>query len=438
MKYVTVKDFGDALGVKGVTVRQRIGRGKLIKSENGLINVEDVTNYAYVVGINGGDLSVFEKYYKQVGNGTNVIKKYNKTSKNKEKVIIYENSTKSGNYTGVKTRQKSVEIAEKVENEKLSKINGSVNIAPSQNKTKICAECGEDYSLSVSNRSLKYCSDKCKKSVRSKVNKNTKNKRKERILDGDIDFIANEIYLKYKQKSPSRNLEFQLSLDFFKKHVYADCYYCGEQLEKVGFDRKNNEIGYIESNCVPCCHTCNMMKRSMSFEEFVSKCSLVHNTFIEETYDVGRDVTQSDSYLPKETASERLEKKRAEKHRNTFQELELRKKEADVLFVERQSELKQIQLEKIAGNTLPLDITTNLLKINLQQIFKTFSIELENLATISVETLGGTRADLVRITNAQNAMLKKIVETAKVNANQEIEIYLQEYTETRGKGERKS
>jgi hypothetical protein len=282
MKYVTVKDFGDALGVKGVTVRQRIGRGKLIKSENGLINVEDVTNYAYVVGINGGDLSVFEKYYKQVGNGTNVIKKYNKTSKNKEKVIIYESSTKSGNSTGVKTRQKSVEIAEKVENEKLSKIKGSVNIAPTVETQKLEPE--------------KYA----------------------------------------------------------------------------------------------------------------------------------------------ETAAERLEKKRAEKHRNTFQELELRKKEADVLFVERQSELKQIQLEKIAGNTLPLDITTNLLKINLQQIFKTFSIELENLATISVETLGGTRADLVRITNAQNAMLKKIVETAKVNANQEIEIYLQEYTETRGKGERKS
>jgi hypothetical protein len=326
------------------------------------------------------------------------------------------------------------ENSKKPENEKPSKIKGSVNIASSQNKNKICKECGEDYQLSVSNRSLSYCSDKCKKSVRSKVNYSCRQKRKERIENGDVDFIANEIYLKYKQKSPSRNLDFQLSLDFFKKYVFADCYYCGEQIEKVGFDRKNNDIGYIESNCVPCCSTCNWMKSNMSVEDFILRCSLVHNTFISEDTEIQKVEVEK----VVESPAEKLEKKRLEKHRRTFQELELRKKEADVLFVERQSELKQIQLEKIAGNTLPLDITSNLLKINLQQIFKTFSIEMENLATISVEVLGGTRADLVRITNAHNAMLKKIVETAKVNANQEIELYLQEYTETRGRGERKS
>ena len=274
MKYVTVKDFGDVLGVNGVTIRQRIVRKKLVKHESGLMDVTDILNYNYIVGINGGDLSVFDNYYKSIPNGTNVVKKTNKAIK---KQTFSENNLQEEKVEQ-KVLPKSAEINEKVENEKPSKIKGSVKVAPAV------------------------------------------------------------------------------------------------------------------------------------------------------------ETSQSDSYLPKETAEQKAQKKQ----RLSFQKLELRKKEADVLFTEAQYELKKVQLEKIAGNTLPLDITTNLLKINLQQIFKTFSIEMENLATISVETLGGTRADLVKITNAQNAMLKKIVETAKINANQEIEIYLQEYSETRSRGERKS
>ena len=274
MKYVTVKDFGDVLGVKGVTIRQRISRKNLIKHESGLMDMTDILNYNYILGINGGDLSVFDNYYKSIPNGTNVNKKTNKATK---KQTFSENNLQEEKVEQ-KVQPKSTEIHEKVENEKPSKIKGSVRGASSVETTQ-------------------------------------------------------------------KKLEF-----------------------------------------------------------------------------------------PKETAGDRAKKK----ERMSFQKLELRKKEADVLLVERTSELKQIQLEKIAGNTLPLDITTNLLKINLQQIFKTFSIEMENLATISVETLGGTRADLVKITNAQNVMLKKIVETAKINANQEIEIYLQEYSETRSRGERKS
>jgi hypothetical protein len=281
MGFVTVKDFGIALGVNGVTVRQRIVRGKLTKNEYGLIDVKNVTNFAYVVEINGGDLSIFDNYYKSLANGTNVKKKVNKPNKKQTFLKPKENL--------IKPPPEIVEISKKT---KINKVNDSkvlVNIVPTVEP------------------------------------KNYKEKK--------VDVLDNII---------------------------------------------------------------------------------------------------------KETAAERLEKKIASEQRASFTALELRKKTADVVFVERQSELKQIQLEKIAGNTLPLDITTNLLRINLQSIFKTFSMELENIATISVETLGGTRADLVKITNAQNVMLKKIVENAKANANQEIEMYIQEYSETRSRGERKS
>jgi hypothetical protein len=145
-------------------------------------------------------------------------------------------------------------------------------------------------------------------------------------------------------------------------------------------------------------------------------------------------VVEEEIIISKEEKKRISEEKKA---RETFLQIEIRKKIADVELVERNSEIKKMQLEKIAGNTLPLDITTNVLRINLQSIFKTFSSELENMATITVETMGGTRADLVKITNAQNVMLKKIVELAKENANQEIERYIMEYSETRSRGERK-
>ncbi len=136
-----------------------------------------------------------------------------------------------------------------------------------------------------------------------------------------------------------------------------------------------------------------------------------------------------------------LEEKReiqaSKKARETLLELELRQKIANAQYKEREAELKQIQLEKIAGNTLPLDLVDTILTINLQTIFKVFNSELENIATISVEILGGTRDDLVRITKSQNVILNKLVETARTNANFEIDRAVAEYSETRARGERR-
>ena len=38
-----------------------------------------------------------------------------------------------------------------------------------------------------------------------------------------------------------------------------------------GIDRVNNDLGYIESNIKPCCYTCNIMKSSMSYDNFIKK-----------------------------------------------------------------------------------------------------------------------------------------------------------------------
>jgi len=137
---------------------------------------------------------------------------------------------------------------------------------------KICKECNLEYSGFLISHSSKYCSDICRKTVRGRVNKKNEERRADKISSGDINFIAKDAFLRYKRESTKRGLVFNLTLDFFIKHVNAPCYYCGDLIIKVGFDRLDNNVGYIESNSVPCCAVCNFMKRNMNLDLFIEKC----------------------------------------------------------------------------------------------------------------------------------------------------------------------
>jgi len=83
----------------------------------------------------------------------------------------------------------------------------------------------------------------------------------------------------YKQNAKRRNLSWKLTLEQFVKLTSSNCYYCGVQPKQIswisrrkrlvpvkheyiynGIDRKDNTVGYIIDNCVPCCGTCNKIK----------------------------------------------------------------------------------------------------------------------------------------------------------------------------------
>ena len=78
---------------------------------------------------------------------------------------------------------------------------------------------------------------------------------------------------------------FDLSKEVFMKLVISNCHYCGIQplqREKTkraknvktfyynGIDRIDNNVGYIESNCVSCCKVCNRAKRELDYDEFIN------------------------------------------------------------------------------------------------------------------------------------------------------------------------
>lgn len=106
------------------------------------------------------------------------------------------------------------------------------------------------------------------------------------LPEGEADLRAK--YRSYKAGAPKRKLDFSITIEDFKAIASQNCHYCGEpppntKVREVfngssrtnGIDRKNNLIGYVLTNCLPCCQACNRAKGTMTYEDFISLCRKV-------------------------------------------------------------------------------------------------------------------------------------------------------------------
>ena len=95
----------------------------------------------------------------------------------------------------------------------------------------------------------------------------------------DSDRVKNSLIREYKSSAKCRNLTYSMPDDFLFSLVKKSCYYCDSEPFKPhredqsflynGLDRLDNNIGYLESNVVPCCFICNKMKGILSEGEFM-------------------------------------------------------------------------------------------------------------------------------------------------------------------------
>lgn len=90
----------------------------------------------------------------------------------------------------------------------------------------------------------------------------------------------NTRYTKYKLSAKARGRVFNLTKEEFLYLIASDCSFCGIE-NAFGIDRKDNEIGYILSNSVPCCSKCNFMKGKLSNTEFINQVQLIYNNLKE-------------------------------------------------------------------------------------------------------------------------------------------------------------
>lgn len=91
---------------------------------------------------------------------------------------------------------------------------------------------------------------------------------------------------------------FDISSAFFHYITSQDCVYCGAPPNQIvrrdnhhngnyiynGIDRFDNSLGYIESNCVPCCKICNVMKFTLNIDEFYKHIQqILKFSYVDET-----------------------------------------------------------------------------------------------------------------------------------------------------------
>jgi hypothetical protein len=82
-------------------------------------------------------------------------------------------------------------------------------------------------------------------------------------------------YCKYRKGALKRNLLFNLSEEEFSKYWKKPCSYCGSNIETIGIDRIDNNLGYDINNIISCCELCNWMKRDMTQQEFYNRCNKI-------------------------------------------------------------------------------------------------------------------------------------------------------------------
>lgn len=84
--------------------------------------------------------------------------------------------------------------------------------------------------------------------------------------------IIRRKYYKYKRfDNDNFNSKLDYTIDNFIEFIKdGQCTYCGDNSNKLGFDRIDNNLGHILNNVVVCCEICNMTRGNrFTYEEMI-------------------------------------------------------------------------------------------------------------------------------------------------------------------------
>jgi len=74
----------------------------------------------------------------------------------------------------------------------------------------------------------------------------------------------------YSRIAKERGIQFLLTEEQFLSFWQQPCRYCGSEIKTIGLDRFDNNSGYTTDNAIPCCTTCNKMKLTLKYNEWIS------------------------------------------------------------------------------------------------------------------------------------------------------------------------
>lgn len=76
----------------------------------------------------------------------------------------------------------------------------------------------------------------------------------------------------------NRNLLMNLNEEQFYSFKQMECYYCGYfgENKNCGIDRLDSSVDYTIANCIPCCTTCNFVKRDLPLGKFKTHVNQIY------------------------------------------------------------------------------------------------------------------------------------------------------------------
>lgn len=89
-------------------------------------------------------------------------------------------------------------------------------------------------------------------------------------------------------KAKERDLDVEISEEYAARLMAMPCFYCGVLPNQGstsllnGIDRVDSSRNYVQSNCVPSCGTCNIMKGKLTIADFLKQCHLIHEHVVLE------------------------------------------------------------------------------------------------------------------------------------------------------------
>lgn len=89
-------------------------------------------------------------------------------------------------------------------------------------------------------------------------------------------------YSTYKKKAKFKEISWSLSQDDFYKMWNKPCSYCLRDIDGIGVDRIDSNIGYQADNVTPCCGRCNAGKMNHSVASFADLIEKIYFNFLAE------------------------------------------------------------------------------------------------------------------------------------------------------------
>lgn len=91
--------------------------------------------------------------------------------------------------------------------------------------------------------------------------------------------VSKCVYKDSKNRDRKRGLDNDLTLEFVQQELTKGCHYCGGRDGRMTLDRMDSTIGHLQSNVVPSCERCNILKKDMPFEAWLMIVPAIKEAF---------------------------------------------------------------------------------------------------------------------------------------------------------------